>query len=168
MTNVLIIGYGNPDREDDGVGWHVLQKLSDHLGQPVLALDGGVFEPSHNPQLIFVLQLTPEMAESVAEYDFVCFVDAHTGAFADDVRLAPIRPGYQPSPFTHHFSPESCLELAQALYGRAPTGLVVSVRGYHFGYHTELSPQTALLVDTAVNRILNWINQATTLTTPDK
>lgn len=168
MQKILVIGYGNPDREDDGVGWHVLQKLSDHFGQPVMALDGGVFEPSHNPQLIFVLQLTPEMAESVAEYDFVCFVDAHTGAYADDVRLAPLKPGYQASPFTHHFSPESCLELAQALYGRAPTGLVVSVRGYRFGYHTELSPQTAPLVQTAVAQIIEWIDQVMTNVTTNE
>ena len=168
MTKILIIGYGNPDREDDGVGWHVLQKLSDHFGSPVLASDGGVFETDHNPQLIFVLQLTPEMAEAVAEYDYVCFVDAHTGAYAEEVRLAPIGPGYQPSPFTHHFSPESCLELAQALYGRAPAGLVVSVRGYQFGYCTELSAQTASLVDIAVSRIVNWIKQVATPTTPDQ
>jgi hydrogenase maturation protease len=168
MTNVLVIGYGNPDREDDGVGWHVLQKLSDHFGSPVLASDGGIFEADHNPQLIFVLQLTPEMAESVAEYDYVCFVDAHTGAYADDVRLTPIKPGYQPSPFTHHFSPESCLELAQALYGRAPTGLVVSVRGYQFGYHTELSPQTAPLVQEAVAQIIDWIDQVMTNVTTNE
>ena len=54
-------------------------------------------------------------------------------------------------------TPESCLELAQALYGRAPQALVVSVRGYQFGYRTELSAQTAPLIDVAVARIVDWI-----------
>ena len=162
MQKILVIGYGNPDREDDGVGWHVLQKLSEHFRSPVIALDGGTFEPAYNPQLVFVLQLTPEMAESVAEYDFACFVDAHTGAYAEEVRLASIKPSYETAPFTHHFTAESCLELAQALYGHAPVGLVVSVRGYHFGYRTELSAQTAPLVEVAAARIIDWISQLMT------
>ena len=35
MQKILVIGYGNVDREDDGVGWHVLETLSDHFGSPV-------------------------------------------------------------------------------------------------------------------------------------
>ena len=159
MQKILVVGYGNVDREDDGVGWHVLEKLADHFGRPVLALDGGVFEREHNPQLVFVLQLTPEMAESLAEYDFICFVDAHTGAYEEEVRIAPIEPGYQTSPFTHHLTPESCLDLAQKLYGHAPPGLMVSVRGYEFGYRAGLSTRTAPLVDVAVGRIVDWIDQ---------
>jgi Ni,Fe-hydrogenase maturation factor len=32
---VLIVGYGNYDREDDGVAWHILERLANHLGQPL-------------------------------------------------------------------------------------------------------------------------------------
>lgn len=160
MQNTLIIGYGNVDREDDGVGWHVLQKLAAHFDAPVEMLDGGTFDQSHQPQLVFVLQLTPEMAESFAEYDRICFVDAHTGAYEEEVRVAPVRPGYQSSPFTHHLTPESCLHLAQTLYGHAPEGLMVSVRGYQFGYRAELSAQTAPLAKIAASRIIDWIGQS--------
>jgi hydrogenase maturation protease len=158
MQNTLVIGYGNVDREDDGLGWHVLQKLAAHFDSPVAMLDGGTFDQSHNPQLVFVLQLTPEMAESFAEYERVCFVDAHTGTYEEEVRVVPVRPGYQTSPFTHHLTPESCLHLAQTLYGHAPEGLMVSVRGYQFGYRAKLSPQTASLAEIAANRIIDWVN----------
>lgn len=167
MPSILVVGYGNSDREDDGVAWHVLQALATHFDTPISALDGGEFELSaHNPHLVFVLQLTPEMAESLAKCDLVCFVDAHTGAYSEDVRVAPIEPGYQISPFTHHMTPESCLALAKALYGQTPKGLMVSVRGYQFGYRTELSDQTAILAKTAVAHIVNWVNQAEALTDP--
>lgn len=166
MAKILVVGYGNPDREDDGVAWHILQELSTRFNSPVLALDGGVFEQVHNPQLVFVLQLTPEMAESLAGYDFVCFVDAHTGAYAEEVRAEPVKPGYQSSPFTHHLTPESCLDLARSLYGRAPDAFVVSVRGYRFGYSTGLSPQTAALVPDAVARIVSRINRHSPPTPP--
>ena len=32
MKKSLIIGYGNPDREDDGVAWHILRALTVKLG----------------------------------------------------------------------------------------------------------------------------------------
>jgi Ni,Fe-hydrogenase maturation factor len=73
--------------------------------------------------------------------------------------VAPITPAYQMSPFTHHLTPESCLSLAETLYGHAPAGLIVSVRGYQFGYKTELSNQTALLADKVVTRIIKWVEE---------
>ncbi|MBN1219409.1 MAG: hydrogenase maturation protease [Anaerolineae bacterium] len=158
MNKILIIGYGNPNREDDGVAWHILQKLAAHFDMPLtsaVAIDE--FDPNRYPHLVFELQLMPEMAELMAGYDDVCFVDAHTGAYPENVRVAPVGPAFQTSPFTHHLTPESCLSLAQTLYGHVPHGLMVSVRGYSFGYKTELSPQTAVLADKAVNHIITWV-----------
>ncbi|RME71349.1 MAG: hydrogenase maturation protease [Chloroflexi bacterium] len=158
MNRVLIIGYGNPDREDDGVAWHILQALSSRYGCPVLETDGDISGQAGNLQLVFTLQLTPEMAEPIAGYERVCFVDAHTGAYADEVRAVTVQPGFQASPFTHHLTPESCLSLAETLYGHAPPALVVSVRGYRFGYRRGLSPQTERLVTVAVERITTWLS----------
>jgi len=158
MQKILIIGYGNPDREDDGVAWHVLQALSNHYHSPIIESDGGIFEAEHNPHLVFALQLTPEMSEALAQYQHVCFVDAHTGAYAEEVRAESIAPNFQASPFTHHLTPESCLSLAQNLYGSAPQALVVSVRGYQFGYRTALSAQTAPLVPQAAAKIIEWLS----------
>jgi hydrogenase maturation protease len=158
MKKILIMGYGNPNREDDGVAWHILQKLAPHFGVPLSpALAADELDPDHQPHLVFELQLMPEMSEPIAAYDFVCFVDAHTGAYEQDVRVAPLEPIFQTSPFTHHLTPESCLVLAQTLYGHTPPGLMVSVRGHHFGYKTELSAQTAALADEAVKRIVRWV-----------
>lgn len=173
---ILILGYGNPDREDDGVAWHILQKLAHHFNQSITTMDGLEFDHQKNeqpgpasspasrrlipsPDLAFALQLTPEMAEVLAQYQHVCFIDAHTGAYPEEIRLAQLEPGYQSSPFTHHLTAGSCLSLAQTLYGHAPGGLLVSIRGYSFGYAVELSEPTALLVEPAVNQIVNWVVQ---------
>jgi hydrogenase maturation protease len=157
MKKNLIIGYGNPNREDDGVAWHILQKLAAHFNVPLApALAADEFDPDRYPHLVFELQLVPEMAETLAAYDFVCFVDAHTGAYEEEVRMASLEPAFQASPFTHHLTPESCLVLAKTLYNHTPKGVVVSVRGYQFGYKTELSGQTAALATEAVARIIKW------------
>ena len=160
MKKILIIGYGNPNREDDGVAWHILEKLAAHFDVPLSpALAADEFDPDRYPHLVFELQLFPEMAETMTDYDYICFVDAHTGAYEEEVRVATIAPHFQASPFTHHLTPESCLVIAQTLYGHAPQGLMVSVRGYYFGYKTELSEQTTAHAAEAVARIVEWVEK---------
>jgi Ni,Fe-hydrogenase maturation factor len=111
------------------------------------------------PDLMGELQLMPEITETLVQYDKVCFVDAHTGAYAQDVNVTPLKPEFQSSPFTHHLTPQTCLSLAQAAFGRAPEGIVISVRGYQFGFSHELSPITAALADQAVEQIMAWLRE---------
>jgi hydrogenase maturation protease len=158
LTQTLIVGYGNPDREDDGVAWHILARLAQRLSLPEPAGDAeSLAHLETSPHLLCLLQLNPELAELVAEYERVCFVDAHTGAYPEDIRCETIEGEYLPSPFTHHMTPPTLLMLAQTLYGRAPRALVVSVRGHKFGFSDQLSPATATLVETAIEQIIAWL-----------
>jgi hydrogenase maturation protease len=158
MNKVLILGYGNLDREDDGVAWHILQGVAESVGRPALDVEtGGLDELGRSLDLLFVLQLTPELADLMADYHHVCFVDAHTGNYPEELRFESIPAEFQTSPFTHHMTPQTCLVLAKTLHGRAPQGVVVSVRGYQFGFSHTLSPQTAALAEEAVKRIVSWL-----------
>jgi hydrogenase maturation protease len=160
MVKVLIIGYGNPDREDDGVAWHILQGVAKRLERPAPDLDtGGLDQLGQSPDMLFVLQLTPELSELIADYDFVCFIDAHTGAYPEDLRFDSITAEFQTSPFTHHMTPQTCLTLAQTVYGGMPQASVVSVRGHQFGFSHALSTQTALLAEEASKRVMSWLNE---------
>ena len=154
----LIIGFGNPDRQDDGVAWHILSTLAERWGRAVSESvddDFGRTEPS--PNLACMLQLTPEVAEILTRYDRVCFVDAHTGAYEEDIRFETIDPNFQPSPFTHHMTPHTCLMLAKTLYGHAPQATVISVRGHQFGFSHRMSPKTTALATETVERIGSWL-----------
>ena len=71
-----------------------------------------------SPDLIFVLQVTPELAETIAAYDRVCFVDAHTGSVPEDLHKSVVKPEYQSSPFTHHMTPATCLSFVKTIYQR--------------------------------------------------
>jgi hydrogenase maturation protease len=162
VAKVFIIGYGNPDREDDGVAWHILQGVAIRLRRPALDIEtGGLDQLGQSPDLLFVLQLTPDLAELIADYDYVCFVDAHTGDYPEDVRFNFVVAGYQTSPFTHHMTPQTCLKLAETLYEHTPQAIVVSVRGHQFGFSHTLSTQTALLAQEATEQIVRWLNQVT-------
>jgi hydrogenase maturation protease len=160
MERTLIIGYGNPDREDDGVAWHILTVLASRLGREAPESYETGFEPQDEQvDLLSQLQLMPELAETIAAYDRVCFVDAHTGAVPHDVHFTQLQPQFQASPFTHHMTPETCLSLAQALYHHAPQGVLVSVRGYQFGFSRGLSPRSVELAEQAIGMIWEWLGQ---------
>ena len=155
--NTLIIGFGNPDRQDDGVAWHILAMLAKKLGRPIPSMDEGFFPNGENPDLLFVLQLTPELADTISAYQRVCFIDAHTGNVPEDVNMVEVKAEYQRSPFTHHMTANTCLSLVQTIYGRNPQAILVSVRGYEFSFSHELSPATLQLSKQAVERIMDWL-----------
>jgi len=155
----LILGYGNVDREDDGVAYHVLAGIAGRLGENALAdFEETLEHQGDSVDLLFVLQLTPELAERVAEYERVCFIDAHTGAVPEEVQVVPVRQEFQTSPFTHHMTPQTLLSFARSLYGKEPEALLVSVRGYSFGFSQTLSPRTAELAAQAIERIWGWLS----------
>ncbi len=159
MKKSLIVGYGNPDREDDGVAWHILRALTIQLGLPSPKSYDDEF-PEYAPiDFAFYLQLTPEMAEDINEYEHVCFVDAHTGNIPEPVRLVAVDSEFQRSPFTHHLTPQSLVSMCETLYGRKPDAALLSVLGHRFLFTRQLSAETASLVPQAVDLLRKWLNE---------
>lgn len=151
---LLLFGYGNPDRGDDGAAYHILSQIfllygiadADLFSADVINLYEGV-------DILFNFQLLPEYAELISTYEDVVFIDAHTAELEDEIRLSPLKPNYQYSPFTHHFSPSSCLAVAKSLTGRFPDAWLLSIRGYQFGFNRELSKETSALVNQAIKTL---------------
>jgi hydrogenase maturation protease len=153
-----VFGYGNPDRQDDGVAWHVLVALAKRMGWKAPATIEEEFTPIGGfPDLMYDLQLTPELAENIAGYERVCFVDAHTGNIPEEINWTEVKGEYQHSPFTHHMTPSTCLAMVQTLYGGNPQAILVSIRGYEFGFVRSLSAQTQLLAEQAAEKIYFWL-----------
>jgi len=163
LKNTLIIGYGNPDREDDGVAWHILQALTLRLGLPAPESYEDEFPESTRIDFAFYLQLTPEMAEDITAYQYVCFVDAHTGNIPEPVRLIPVESEFQASPFTHHLTAQSLLSMCETIYGTRPEAALLSVLGHRFLFSRQLSEETAALVPEAVALIWEWLKARETV-----
>jgi hydrogenase maturation protease len=158
LRKLLILGYGNPDREDDGVAWHILRALTLKLGLSAPDSYEDEFPESAQIGLAFHLQLTPEMAEDVVSYPYVCFIDAHTGNIPEPVRLIDVESEFQNSPFTHHLTPQSLISMCETIYGKKPDAALLSVLGHRFLFSRELSRETARLVPQAVELIWEWLN----------
>lgn len=158
-AGILLFGYGNIDRQDDGVAWHTLRAVALSLGQPLPEQPGETFfHLTSQVDCTFALQLVPEDADLISKYQRVCFVDAHTGRVADLVHWEALDAKYEPSPFTHHLTAATCLSMAKTVYQATPQAALISIRGYEFGFSQQLSEQTQILVSEAVRMITNWIN----------
>jgi len=158
-SNTLVIGYGNPDRQDDGVGWHILRNLAQRIGESIPDDPGASIEvESELVDLMFILQIYPELAETISHYERVCFVDAHTADIPEKISWIELSPEYEKSPLTHHMSPKTVLSISTTIYDKIPEAVLVSVRGFHFEFERELSPKTAELAKKATERIWDWIN----------
>lgn len=159
----LIIGYGNADRQDDGVGWHVLKNLAEKIGCTIPEDPGAPIEVGNEQvDLLYILQIFPELAETISHYERICFVDAHTADIKAEIAWNELSAQYERSPLTHHMSPKTVLSITATIYGHIPEAILVSIRGYSFQFERDLSPKTAALAEEATQRIWKWVK----LTTP--
>jgi hydrogenase maturation protease len=125
---VLVIGYGNSLRGDDGVGWHAAAALAD---DPRLA--GANVLDSH--------QLTPELAQDVAHARLVVLVDACGAGAPGTVSVRRVEPGHPLAPaWSHNLDPAALVGLAETLYGASPPVFLITIAGAYFGYRDRLSP----------------------------
>ena len=110
MISALIIGFGNPLRGDDGLGWHAAQELRKTL-------------TGEDAEVIACLQLMPELAEAVAHSKRVIFIDAAVGEPAGEVKLAELEPaptGLQAC--SHHFDVRRLMQYSRSTATRTPRG----------------------------------------------
>jgi Ni,Fe-hydrogenase maturation factor len=105
--------------------------------------DDGYRELGGAADTLFLQQLTPELAETLADYDRVWFVDAHLGVQPELVRRVPLAASLDPALVSHHFKPQALLALAGQLYSHAPSAELISILGHDFDFGEALSAPTA-------------------------
>lgn len=119
---ILVIGFGNPGRRDDGLGPALAEVIER------LCLPGVTVEANY--------QLTVEDAALIAEHDVVIFADAAvTGD--EPYAFSTVEAERSVSFTTHHVSPGAVLGLAHDLFGAAARGYLLAIRGYEFNVFDE-------------------------------
>ena len=140
-ADVLVIGYGNALRGDDGIGPVVAEELA-ALASP------GV-------RVIVAQQLMPEHATDLAAVGRVVFVDAAVGG--EPVTVTELGPETTTPSLTHTLDPRALLALARAAYGRSPRAWLVTGVGADFDYRdglSEVGRRHARLAAERVERLL--------------
>lgn len=134
---VVVMGYGNPLRRDDGAGWRVAEVVAQRWGERVTVLMGQ--------------QPVPEWAATLAEADVAFVVDASLrDGHRLRIRRLPAAPEGQPGRSAHQFGPEYLLWLSQTVYGSAPITYVLPLPVESLEFGEGLSPRTAHAADRAV------------------
>jgi hydrogenase maturation protease len=135
----LVLGYGNCSRSDDGVGWYVVERLLE-LRLP-------------NIELLTSHQLDVDHAELIADFDDVMFVDAAIPQSPQPITRTVVQPCFGSHAVAHYLTPGDVLALAQTLFGRAPRGILFSIRGSDFNFGTTLSATTERAAREVVRQI---------------
>jgi hydrogenase maturation protease len=137
---VLVIGYGNSLRSDDGIGCRVARELQSRLDGPRV-------------EVIECRQLAPEMAEKIRGAALVIFVDAAAEGSPGEWRHHRLHAEDASPTFSHAPAPAALLALAADLYGAAPEGHLFTVCGSSFGYGEDFSPDVARALPSVVSEI---------------
>lgn len=127
QPRILLIGYGNPGRLDDGLG-------------PALAAAAEAWELPH-VTVDSDYQLTVEDAAEIAAHDIVVLADASVNGrepfFVEAVVPVPAQ-----SFSSHSVEPGPLLHMAQSLFDGKTRGYILGIRGYEFNEFGErLSPR---------------------------
>jgi hydrogenase maturation protease len=112
---ILVLGYGNPSRRDDGLGPAFAEAI-DRMNFDGVTVDAGY-------------QLGIEDAVDIADYDEVLFVDA-AGEGTEPFSFERLSPELSTSFTTHRVRPSFVLAIAREVFDAETKGYLLGIRGY--------------------------------------
>jgi len=132
---IALLGYGNPGRQDDGLGPAVAEAIG-RLGWPGVTVDADY-------------QLNIEDATVLAEHDVVLFADASIEG-PEPYALHRITAAAEIAFTSHSVSPESIVAICEDHFGAPPEAWVLGIRGYGFEFEEGLTAKARANLDDAV------------------
>jgi hydrogenase maturation protease len=142
VPRVLVLGYGNPGRQDDGLGPAVAAAI-DALGWPNLKAQDNY-------------QLNIEDAIDVAAHDVVWFVDAAKSG-AEPYAVQELFPASSTEFTSHIVRPQVILSIAGRYFGRSPQAFLLAIRGYEFEFKEELTSRASENLRVALDMLTDRI-----------
>lgn len=147
---ILVVGIGNPIRQDDGIGPYCAAQMQNDCK----------WENNKLVDYMVVHQLDVVYGEIFAGYELILFFDADALEGSEAFRLEKIRPQPRHHPFTSHIgSVPDILSLAAEIYGAVPQAFLVAVRGLTFGVGEGLSPVAMSNAEKAVKAAQTLIDE---------
>jgi hydrogenase maturation protease len=135
---LLVIGYGNTLRSDDGVGPRVAEAVG------ALHLPG--------VHTLICQQLSPEHADPISQADAVIFVDAAVDA-PKEVQLRQLEPNESSQLMAHAADPRTMLALARDVFGHAPKAWWLTIPAVNLEFSETLSSEAQRGCAEAVEKI---------------
>lgn len=121
--NILIYGYGNPGRQDDGLGNLFVDRIEQWAKR----------ENLNNIHFDSNYQLNIEDAAEIAGYDIVVFADASIEEI-EDFELTEITPESKVEFSMHSVSAAYVVFLCNDIYKKTPKSFLLHVKGYEWEF----------------------------------
>ncbi len=141
---IYVYGFGNPGRQDDGMGPAMIDKLEAEN------IPGIVTDSNY--------QLNIEDAHNISQSDMVIFVDASIDA-GEPFTFSKIEPSAEITFSTHTMSPESVLALCKDIYNKDMEAYVLAIKGYEWEFTEGFSGQAAYNFNEAYTFLLKKIEE---------
>ena len=128
MSKILVVGYGNPLRADDGLGCHVARQIAHHL------------RGDERVEVMPCHQLGPEVVQPIADAGFVIFIDACTeGEPGTIVETTLTADAELNGKLGDGMTPSKLLAAAKTLHGNCPRAVLFNMTGWCFEFGEHLS-----------------------------
>ncbi len=151
MMKILFYGYGNPGRQDDGLGVafvEALEKFVREQNLPDISFDSNY-------------QLNIEDAYLIKDFDLVFFCDASR----EDIRdfcITKVSPSEARIEFTMHaVSPAFVLDLCQKIYQKTPETRLLHIKGTTWDFKEGISDQTKKNLEAALSYFKTLLSSVT-------
>lgn len=146
MKKTLVIGYGNPLRGDDGVGWVLAEELEKKYSLPQVECQMSI-------------QLVPEMAARFGEFDQVLFIDAAVSGNPGYISINEVKKGQATEkPLNHEFDFDEMVSFAEMFHPKIPKLTLFTVTGSDFSFGAGLSDDVVASIPEAMSVLENLIN----------
>ena len=145
---ILIYGYGNPGRQDDGLGVALVERIE--AWAKAEKIFGVAFDSNY--------QLNAEDALAVAESRAVVFVDAAKEG-PPPFEFRKLASQKEISFSTHAMSPESVLALAAELYDAHPSAWMLAICGYEWAPNEPPTPAALANLAAACAHLQKWLDE---------
>lgn len=143
---ILVYGYGNPGRQDDGLGIRLAEELQKWSNGQHLV----------NIQTDMNYQLNLEDAANIGSYDLIIFADA-TREEIPEFKIDPIIPS-EKSEFTMHaVSPAYILYLCKHMFDNEPEAYLLHIRGYQWEFMEDMTDRAKANLNKATDYIKEFI-----------
>lgn len=144
---ILVYGYGNPGRQDDGLGVALISRLEQWITESNLQH----IDADTN------YQLNIEDAAAIHPYDEVVFVDASMEDI-HDFDFSEVKPDNARVEFTMHaVSPAFVIDLCRKIYGKSPKARLLHIKGYEWEFEEQLSPPARDNLNKAFDFLINYL-----------
>jgi hydrogenase maturation protease len=132
MKKILVYGYGNPGRQDDGIGARFVELIDEWIERDKIP---GITTDCN-------YQLNIEDSALVADYDMVFFVDASVVENVENFKLEKVEPNNATIEFTMHaVSTAYVIDLCQKIYHKTPEAYVLHIKAYEFDFVEAITPK---------------------------